>query len=185
MKNSTPAPIKTLPPKSLTFGGSFSLQYTTIATTSTLSKRCLCPPHNFCIDQMDQEFSNPIPKNIAFKRREGGFGLRLEAMDVGVNWGFDNKLDRVDALLDGGDHWEDTTRGKRRRYQSQMQLPVNPMLQYIDKMNFERPAMSAYNNWISIRNIHCARASCSLHCFLLFFCIGSISCAFVVIVVSN
>ena len=97
---------------------------------------CLCWLHNFCIDQREINLSEPSPKDIAFNRREGGFGVRIDTIDAAGNWGFDETLDRVHPLLDGGNHLEDTNRSDRRRYHSQSQLPVNAMLKYIYKPNY-------------------------------------------------
>ena len=59
---------------------------------------------------------------------------------------YEHESDRVDDLLDGGEHWDDIPRARARRMARAQQgsasaapLPSNVMLQYVEEQGFQRP----------------------------------------------
>jgi hypothetical protein len=99
-------------------------------TTSLLM--CLCKIHNFCINESESilKLLAVDVMNIAI---EGG--IELPNLDDGG----DSSGDRIDELMDGGDHLEDVYRPDRRQYEGENSLPVHEMLKMIENGGYRRP----------------------------------------------
>ena len=74
---------------------------------------CLCKLHNFCIVERER-ISRLSSKDVMNIRQEGGFALsRFVNEDT---WTFNSDLDRVNQLLDGGEHFNDVHHLLRQVY---------------------------------------------------------------------
>ncbi len=76
----------------------------------------LCKLHNFCIDSSQEEITPTHMKDATNIMMDGGIVLpRIDDVDD-CYWEYDTEQDRLDGLLDGGEHFEDVTRESRRRF---------------------------------------------------------------------
>mmetsp|Transcript_5526 Transcript_5526/g.7064 ORF Transcript_5526/g.7064 Transcript_5526/m.7064 type:complete len:256 (-) Transcript_5526:102-869(-) len=79
-------------------------------TTSLLM--CLCKLHNFCIHE-SESIVQPLMKDVINIRMEGGFALSNFDRNE-TSWSYEQNEDRVEDLLDVGQHFGDITRNARR-----------------------------------------------------------------------
>lgn len=106
---------------------------------------CLCKLHNFCINEREQD--NPLSHtaaDLAAIATEGGFLLPRFDNNVSEEYSYDPVLDRINPLLDGGEH----TEGVSRRAMGQRALDNSPnkdnfpsqqMLRHVELHGYERP----------------------------------------------
>ena len=106
----------------------------------------LCKLHNFCIactdeDKVDKPCQASID-DVASICREGG--LLLPRIDrISGEWIYDSSLDRMDALLDGGEHMEDHNQDDRRRtYRRLEDLPYKKLYDEVVLNDYRRPFAS-------------------------------------------
>mmetsp|Transcript_13428 Transcript_13428/g.25214 ORF Transcript_13428/g.25214 Transcript_13428/m.25214 type:complete len:164 (+) Transcript_13428:1064-1555(+) len=98
---------------------------------------CLCKLHNFCISQSDN-VTQPLAGDVVhIARNEGGFAFPI--FDGSAEWEYDPHEDRLDGLMDGGEHFDDANRRDRRRYDARDDLPHMAMLKYIEIAGYQRP----------------------------------------------
>jgi hypothetical protein len=97
--------------------------------------------HNFCINENDIEIVRPIADDTIDIDYHGGLDLNAfsgEMVDDAVNIEYNNEQNRIDELLDGGEHFNDFV--ERPRPPRNTFLPsFQEMLQYVDDQGFERP----------------------------------------------
>lgn len=115
----------------------------------------LCKLHNFCIDHSDGMIERSYYKDATNIIRDGGmFSSRFDG-DSDDQWEYDTVNDRLDDLLDGGQHTQDHSRGDRRRHRRTPNLPnqvildnhVRPLpnqiiLDRVFDRSYQRPARS-------------------------------------------
>ena len=113
----------------------------TVSKTNT-AVLALCKLHNFCIqssncgdDIVASDFRDT--SNIMM---EGGLVLpRIDRDDGSENrWRYEAE-DRLDSLLDGGQHMDDHSDVDRRRYRYRNELPRQSIHDYIASNEFRRP----------------------------------------------
>mmetsp|Transcript_13429 Transcript_13429/g.25216 ORF Transcript_13429/g.25216 Transcript_13429/m.25216 type:complete len:487 (+) Transcript_13429:1058-2518(+) len=97
---------------------------------------CLCKLHNFCISQSDN-VTQPLAGDVVHIANEGGFAFPI--FDGSAEWEYDPHEDRLDGLMDGGEHFDDANRRDRRRYDARDDLPHMAMLKYIEIAGYQRP----------------------------------------------
>jgi hypothetical protein len=97
---------------------------------------CLCKLHNFCINEAES-ILRPLAVDVMNIAIEGG--IALPNFDNGI----DGIGDRVEELMDGGDHLEDVHCHDRRRYDGENDLPVYKMLDIIENSGYCRPEVVA------------------------------------------
>jgi hypothetical protein len=104
------------------------------ATSLTL---CLCKLHNFCIEERDS-IERPIARDVVYIANGGGMALpRMDNNDE--TWNYNLHEDRIDNLMDGGEHFDDVYRVDRRRMERRMHLPYMSMLQMVADGGYTRP----------------------------------------------
>jgi len=104
----------------------------------------LCKLHNYCIDcnnaNDDADITSADLNDTGSIMLGGGMVLpRIDNNGVDY-WVYDNEEDRLDALLDGGEHFEDVTRGFRRRYRRYDDLPSRAILNHVTESGARRPS---------------------------------------------
>jgi len=97
---------------------------------------CLCKLHNFCIVQSDI-ITQPLAGDIVHIANEGGFVF--PRFDGNAEWEYDPCKDRLDGLMDGGEHFDDANRCDRCQYDARDDLPHMAMLKYIENAGYQRP----------------------------------------------
>jgi hypothetical protein len=104
---------------------------------------CLCKLHNFCIRERDINISNPLASDVINISNEGGIALpRFDRSTA--EWTYDAVDDRIDHLLDGGEHFDDIYRPDRRRYNvDDDELPCVKMLRMIENAGYCRPDVNS------------------------------------------
>jgi hypothetical protein len=109
----------------------------TIKKTTALTL-ALCKLHNFCITQADQ-IAQPYERDIANISNRGGIDLPM--IDDNETWRYDHVggCDRLNSLLDGGQHMEDHSREDRRVCRYTEHLPADVMLAKIEEHGYQRP----------------------------------------------
>jgi hypothetical protein len=55
-----------------------------------------------------------------------------------------NSLDRLTALMDGGDHRDDHTKSARRKFRRNTDIPCFTILEIVKKNMYQRPNRSSY-----------------------------------------
>jgi hypothetical protein len=75
----------------------------TVSKTSSLIL-CLCKLHNFCIRESDN-IAQPLAGDVINIANDGGFSL--PRFDGNSKWAYDPSADRLDGLMDDGEHFED------------------------------------------------------------------------------
>lgn len=110
----------------------------------------LCKLHNFCVDENDLKISRPTPDDSVAIADLGGIDLHAFASsteqgsgDEGEETTYNHETDRIDDLLDGGNHCDDfpqlRRRGVARRATGGAPLPAQVMLQYVEEQGLQRP----------------------------------------------
>jgi len=107
----------------------------TVQKTSSLVL-CLCKLHNYCIRESDV-VAQPLAGDVINIANDGG--LSLPRLDGSTEWAYDPSEDRLDGLMDGGEHFEDAYRPDRRRYEARNDLPHMLMLNKIEEAGYRRP----------------------------------------------
>ena len=107
---------------------------------------CLCKLHNFCIDAADGNLTGFSESDIAHIVNEGGFApsrIFDESTEGDQSWDYNSEEDRINDLLDGGEHYEDSqaerTRLIRLHEASAIAMPYQKMLEHIRRNAFQRP----------------------------------------------
>lgn len=107
----------------------------------------LCKLHNYCIDNGSDSVDSPSEADLINITMEGG--LFLPRLDSSGAYVWDSVTergsgaDRLDDLLDGGEHMDDHTRDQRRVYRAERDLPCYRILDYFYEQSLERPELSA------------------------------------------
>ena len=105
----------------------------------------LCKLHNYCIDASEFDIPGTEARDKYNIGMEGGF--RLPRMDVAASFEYQHSIDRVNALLDGGDFVEEGEQPIRdqitRNYRRQGELPIYTMHKHIESNKFKRPKLTA------------------------------------------
>lgn len=104
----------------------------------------LCKLHNFCINSNGgDDIASACVGDSAHIMLEGGMTLPRIDRDVAAGssgWSYEEDEDRVDGLLDGGDHMEDHTDSDRRRFRSIIsQLPRTLIHEHVKTNGYRRP----------------------------------------------
>ena len=92
-----------------------------------------------------EKLSRPSSKDVMNIRMEGGFSL--SRFDNDDTWSFNSNCDRVNQLLDGGEHFNDLHRQSRQviiddNNDGEVQLPNESILKYIEEKGFQRPTVN-------------------------------------------
>jgi len=107
----------------------------------------LCKLHNFCIDNASIGVACPDDEDILNIAVDGGIFLPRMDNNREFVWGCDSNVyshkDRLNDLLDGVAHIDDHTRGQRRLYKADRDLPCFHVLYYFEEQALEHPAYSA------------------------------------------
>jgi hypothetical protein len=93
---------------------------------------CLCKLHNFCINE-SESILTPLAVDVMNIAVEGG--IAFPDFDNGV----DGIGERVEELMDGGEHLEDVLHRDRRRFDGRNDLPVYKILEVIENKGYRRP----------------------------------------------
>ena len=105
----------------------------------------LCKLHNFCIDHGSESVDSPTSNDITNITLGGGLFLPRMDKNKEFYWECDDnplsQKDRLDELLDGGNHMDDHTRNHRRKYRFDQDLPCHKILQHVIKYDYRRPAL--------------------------------------------
>lgn len=107
----------------------------------------LCKLHNYCSDNGSDSVDSPSEADLINITTEGG--LFLPRLDNSGAYVWDSVTesgggaDRLDDLLDGGEHMDDHTRDQRRVYRAERDLPCYRILDYFYEQSLERPELSA------------------------------------------
>lgn len=100
---------------------------------------CLCKLHHFCIVKREI-IVRPMSEDVMNIRVGGGFGL--SQFDSEDTWSFNATNDRVNLLMDGGEHFDDVSRRIRRSVvATACSLPNLSMLTYIKNGGYQRPTV--------------------------------------------
>ena len=107
----------------------------------------VCKLHNFCIDNASIGVPHPDDEDILNIAVDGGIFLPRMDNNREFVWECDSNVyshnDRLNDLLDGGAHMDDHTRGQRRQYKADRDLPCFHILSYFEEHALEHPAYSA------------------------------------------
>ena len=94
--------------------------------------RCLCRLHNYCINERDLIFSEVAERDAAIIGLEGGISFpSVSTPNISNPALVDNRLD---DLLDGGEHFEDFLAAERRQHQRmniEKELPRENILKFL------------------------------------------------------
>lgn len=102
----------------------------------------LCKLHNFCLGE-SENIARPLVEDVMNIRMDGGFALpRLDRNDI---WTFHETEDRVNGLIDGGEHFDDVNCTTRRAFSTQNDLPYVSMLNNIEQAGYRRPELIGIN----------------------------------------
>ena len=74
---------------------------------------CLCKLHNFCIHRNDKIVLGQMRTDIASISNEGGISLPRLDGTLDETWRYHTVLDRINALMDGGEHYGDHRETRR------------------------------------------------------------------------
>jgi hypothetical protein len=113
----------------------------------------LCKLHNFCIDENDIGITKPIADDSLDIALPGGLDLnafaalpegRAAGSDSVNDMTYQHETDRINDLLDGGDHMDDVPRSQVRLRGTRAggaasPLPFQVMLKYVEDQGFQRP----------------------------------------------
>ncbi|KAL7475863.1 hypothetical protein ACHAW6_001761 [Cyclotella cf. meneghiniana] len=103
----------------------------------------LCKVHNFCIDNSSEEVGRPSETDIVDSTMDGGLFLPRLDHSSAYFCQCDSENDRLDSLLDGGDHVDNHTRDQRRLYRVERDLPGNRILDTFTEQSVEHPDLSS------------------------------------------
>jgi hypothetical protein len=99
----------------------------------------LCRLHNYCIDMRDIQTDTFIAKDLFFQVINGGDSI--EGRDD--NYNYDQKKDRAQLLLDGGQHFTDVVLERKRMLRdledTDKAFPYRTVHHYIHDNHFARP----------------------------------------------
>lgn len=112
---------------------------TNISVSKTTSLvLCLCKLHNYCIRESDI-VAQPLAGDVVNISSEGGFSL--PRFDRNIDWTYDANEDRLNDLMDGGEHFDDIYRSDRRRgYNDGIdELPYLKLLEIVESAGYKRP----------------------------------------------
>eukprot|EP00970_Alexandrium_tamarense_P016091 scaffold6106_cov134-Alexandrium_tamarense.AAC.2 len=103
----------------------------------------LCKLHNFCIESNSgNDISTADVRDSSNIMMDGGVLLpridRVDGDDDTVRWMYDDAEDRLNALLDGGEHMDDHTDNDCQRYRREV-TPRHLIHNYIAENGFRRP----------------------------------------------
>ena len=103
--------------------------------------------HNFLIDAKETSVAQPTARDVCSIVAYGG--LFLPRFDNDEEWEYDNRKDRMEPLLDGGEHFDDVSRSQLRRRDRASrvlavggELPSQQLLRIVERLGLERPATS-------------------------------------------
>lgn len=105
----------------------------------------LCKLHNFCIESNSgNDISTADVGDSSHIMMDGGMLLpridRVDGNEDTVRWMYDDTEDRLNALLDGGDHRDDHADADRRRFRRHREVtPRHWIHNYIAENGFRRP----------------------------------------------
>jgi hypothetical protein len=111
----------------------------------------LCKLHNFCINENDTGIAQPTSDDSLDIAISGGFTLPAFERETRHQDFTYTVEDRVDTLLDAGNHFLDVPRHQLRQLrrhtcnQTSTILPFQDMLQLIEEGNFHRPLTNRRN----------------------------------------
>ena len=96
---------------------------------------CLCELHNFCIDENEiAMLPNTEQDNTSTHQMDGGINAQTE------KGAHDNKVDRIDQILDGCGHKSDVSRKEKMKHDLHMDLPRDSMLARVQALGWnDRP----------------------------------------------
>lgn len=103
----------------------------------------LCKLHNFCILQSDTNIPTSNAIDLCNISNKGGFGMPFDGSyeeDNDTSWKYHHSRDRVNELLDGGEHQEDDLHRHRRQiYNEKSALH---MLGIVEAAGYRRPTIT-------------------------------------------
>lgn len=106
---------------------------------------CLCKLHNYCINERDDNPAQPTANDIGDITTDGGFSLERFDNNAG-DYSYDAIHDRVEPLLDGGEHFDEINRRTvaRRAIQNVApeSLPSQQLLRHVTVHGYQRPALN-------------------------------------------
>lgn len=97
--------------------------------------------HNFCINENDIQIVKPIADDTIDIDYHGGLDLSAFSGEIEVDIEYNNQQNRIDDLLDGGEHFDDFVVVPRVR---NTVMPFQAMLQYVDDQGFQRPGSNKH-----------------------------------------
>jgi hypothetical protein len=107
----------------------------------------LCKLNNFCIDNASIGVARADEQDILNIAVDGGIFLPRMDNNGKFVWECDSNIysqsDRLNELLDSGAHMDDHTRGQRRQYKADRDLPCYHILNYFEEQALERPVYNA------------------------------------------
>ena len=111
---------------------------------STALVLCLCKLHNFCIEEQEG-IEQPMACDVVHIANNGGISLP-QMDDNDEVWNYNEDDDRIDGLLDGGEHFNDINRNVRCRWERNTDLPCMSMLKSIKDGGYQRPEVHVDRN---------------------------------------
>ena len=96
--------------------------------------------HNFCINENDIQIVKPIADDTIDIDYHGGLDLSAFSGEIEVDIEYNNQQNRIDDLLDGGEHFDDFVVPRVRN----TVMPFQAMLQYVDDQGFQRPGSNKH-----------------------------------------
>ena len=102
----------------------------------------LCKLHNYCIDRNvdDQQIFSAHQRDTSHIMLEGGMVLPRIDTEGDYFWQYNEEDDRLNGLLDGGEHTQDHNESARRRYYRHgVDLPHQQIFAYVRENNLCRP----------------------------------------------
>lgn len=105
---------------------------------------CLCKLHNYCINEKENNKPlRPMATDLATIVSDGGFSL--QRFDINEEYSYDTVLDRINPLLDGGQHFDDVSRPRCRGI-ALIDYPSQVMLRFVHENGFKRPVPRGSRN---------------------------------------
>jgi hypothetical protein len=106
----------------------------------------LCKLHNYCISRRDNRIFQPLPTDLCNISNEGGLRLSSLDNDNSLNWNYRHYRDRINPLLDGGEHQMDDPHKRKRHIVDDKAAML--MLKNIEDAGYARPPVFDKNRAI-------------------------------------
>ncbi|EJK74099.1 hypothetical protein THAOC_04245 [Thalassiosira oceanica] len=103
----------------------------------------LCKLHNYCITRR-VTIDRPQDGDVSNIVLDGGLALPRFDQNSDAAWEYDNEADRLNGILDGGQHTDDHTRAQREEFSKRRGLPAQFFLNFVKDNGLRRPDRSTF-----------------------------------------